>query len=179
MCNTYTFWKVKGSGKGSRPAQWALFRADRPPQHKPPKHAEEVTLSPEEAAFMWSYFGKKNRAGMVSFLRSSKNARAQMLAQHNSPGARAQREADEAHKAKAQADREARCAAERAERAPLVARYAEMTGRTPDDIEKSLSIVCPGRWSRPGAVDRHALEHAAEEAALEPDARGCSPGTPS
>ena len=129
MCNTYKVWKVKASGN------WVYFRADKPSRQTPPKHAQEVTLSPEEATFMWKHLARREHVG---FLRSPKHARARLMAYHDRPDARAERAAREAYKAQAQAKVDAQCAAERAERAPLVARYAELTGQAAEDIEKRV-----------------------------------------
>jgi hypothetical protein len=126
MCNTYTFWQAKGSGT------WAYFRDDKPSRQTPPKRAKKVTLSPYEASFMWKHLHRNQH---VDFLRASKAVRSTMMAHHDRPDARAEREADRAHEEQAQAKQDAQRAAERAERAPLVARYAELTGRDPEDVE--------------------------------------------
>lgn len=128
MCNTYTFWTVKGSGT------WVYFRADKPPRQTPPKWATTVTLSPDEARFMWKHLHRNQH---VSFLRASKTVRSNMMAHHDRPDARAEREADQAGKEAYERQQAAQRARYREERAPLVARYAELSGRDSDAIENA------------------------------------------
>lgn len=132
MCNTYTYWLVKGSGK------WVYFRAAKPSRQTPPKSAKQVTLSPDEAKFMWSHL--PTRHDHVGFLRSSKGARKLLMAHHDRPDARAEREARQAAKDKAQAAKEAAVAAKLDELEPLIARYCELSGREPEDVRSSALI---------------------------------------
>lgn len=130
MCNTYTYWQVKRSGN------WVYFRADQPSRQTPPKSAKTVTLSPDEARFMWSHL--PTRHDHLGFLKSSKAVRQFMMAHHDRPDARAEREARQAHKEEYARKQEAQRDAERAERAPLVARYCELYGLDPEDVESRM-----------------------------------------
>lgn len=133
MCNTYTYWQVKRSGN------WVYFRADKPSRQTPPKSAKQVTLSPAEAKFMWSHL--PTRHDHVGFLKSSKAARQFMMAHHDRPDARAEREAWQARKEEYAKKQETQRAAEHSERAPLVARYAELYGQDPEDVEERARIM--------------------------------------
>ena len=126
ICNTFIAWEVKGTGKK------VAFRKDNPPRQKPPKSARVVELSPAEASFM---FRCLDRNQWPAFILDPPYRRASMMsALRDRDGKdRAERDArpDAASLARQEEDKRA---AERAERAPLVARLAELAGQTVEDV---------------------------------------------
>jgi hypothetical protein len=156
ICNTYVFWKIKGKAGAKVPArasrkapvlgqagaraavrEWAVFPADRPPAYTPPDHAQTVTLTGAEASFMWTYFRKDDWDGKAGFL-ASRGRRKMLMDRHGSAEDRATREADQAGRKAHESELDVQRARYREERAPLVARYCELTGRDPDDVENTL-----------------------------------------
>ena len=160
ICNTYIFWRIKGKAGAKVPArtsrkavvlgeisaqshararaavrEWAVFPADRPPAYAPPGHAQTVTLTRAEASFMWTYFRKDDWDGKAGFL-ANPGLRKMLMDRHDSAEDRADRSDRAARKEAYERERDVQRAAERAERAPLVVRYCELTGQVPEDVEQ-------------------------------------------
>ena len=130
ICNTFIAWEVKGSGKK------VAFRKDKPPRQKPPKHARVVELSPAEASFM---FRCLDRDQWPDFILAKPFERAFRMKMYAERDVRDRAERDNRPTADELARQvEARSAAERAERAPLVARFAELTGKTVEAVRAQV-----------------------------------------
>jgi hypothetical protein len=133
ICNTFIAWEVKGSGKK------VAFRKDKPPRHKPPKRARVIELSPVEASFM---FRCLDQAGYGAFVLAKPFERASRMKMYAKHDARDRAKRDNRPTADELASRaEARNAAERTEREPLVQRWAELLGQDVDAVRQRVERI--------------------------------------
>jgi hypothetical protein len=114
------------------------FRKDNPPRQKPPKHARVVELTPAEASFMFRCLGRDQWPGFILEKPWPRSYMMRVLKRHD---ARDRAKRDARPDAVSLADREeAKRAAERAEREPLVARLAELTGESVEDVRTRVEF---------------------------------------
>jgi hypothetical protein len=139
ICNTFIAWEVgkKGSGK------LVAFRKDNPPRQKPPKHARIVELTPAEASFMFRCLDKDQMPG---FILEKPWPRSVWMRTYGDRDVRDRAERDSRPDAVSLAEREeAKRVAERAEREPLVQRWAELLGEDVDTVRQRVDRQTCGR----------------------------------